>query len=70
MYNQASVQPKITLVIVNKRIIQSFFVKDGQGRLSNPPSGCLIDSQLVESTGSRTNEFDFFLFPVRGTQGC
>ena len=29
MYNQASARPKITLLIVNKRIIQSFFVVDG-----------------------------------------
>ena len=71
MYNQASVRPKITVIIVNKRIIQSFFVVDGQGRLNNPPSGCIIDRDLVESTGGpQAKEFDFFLVPVRGTQGC
>lgn len=71
MYNQASVRPKITVIIVNKRIIQSFFVVDGQGRLNNPPSGCIIDRDLVESTGGpQAKEFDFFLVPVKGTQGC
>ena len=48
MYNQAAEQPKITLVVVNKRIIQSFFVADSNGRLMNPPSGCIIDRDLVE----------------------
>lgn len=71
MYNQASARPKITLLIVNKRIIQSFFVVDGQGRLNNPPSGCIIDRDLVESVGTPSSkEFDFFLVPVKGTQGC
>ena len=70
IYNQASSQPKITLVIVNKRIMQSFFVKGSNGRLENPPSGCLVDRDLVECSGNDRNQFDFFLFPVRGTQGC
>jgi len=70
MYNQAGVKPKITLVIVNKRIIQNFFIMDGNNRLNNPPSGCIIDRDLVESSGSAQKEFDFFLVPVKGTQGC
>ncbi len=70
MYNQAGVKPKITLVIVNKRIIQNFFIMDGNNRLNNPPSGCIIDRDLVESRGANTPEFDFFLVPVKGTQGC
>jgi len=73
MYNSAAAKPKITLVIVNKRIIQSFFVVDGTGRLSNPPSGCIIDCDLVESSCAQSqgsSEFDFFLTPVMGTQGC
>jgi len=36
-------KPDITVVVVNKRISQRFFVKDQQGRLTNPPSGCIID---------------------------
>lgn len=70
MYNQAANKPKITLFVVNKRIIQSFFVRDNQGRLNNPPSGCIIDRDLVESSASTKGEFDFFLVPVKGTQGC
>lgn len=72
MYNAASTRPKITLMIVNKRIIQSFFVVDGNNRLNNPPSGCIIDRDLVESssTAGANREFDFFLVPVKGTQGC
>ena len=72
MYNAASTRPKITLLIVNKRIIQSFFVLDNNNRLNNPPSGCIIDRDLVESSSTQTanSEFDFFLVPVKGTQGC
>ena len=70
MYNQAAKRPAITLFVVNKRIIQNFFVRDGQGRLNNPPSGCIIDRGLVESSASTNGEFDFFLVPVKGTQGC
>ena len=71
-YNQASAKPRINLIIVNKRIIQSFFVLDRNNNLQNPPSGCIIDRDLVESSSvdSANREFDFFLVPVRGTQGC
>ena len=43
VYNKAGMMPKITLVVVNKRITQRFFVKDGRGNLMNPPNGCIID---------------------------
>ena len=43
VYNKAGSMPKITLVVVNKRITQRFFVKDGRGNLQNPPNGCIID---------------------------
>ena len=49
LYNKASEKPEITVVLVNKRISQRFFVTDAQGRLSNPPSGCIIDKGLVEN---------------------
>lgn len=61
------------MVVVNKRITQRFFVKDEQGRLRNPPSGCIIDSGLVENEGGKDNSrgvFDFFLTPANTTQGC
>lgn len=69
MYNQAEKKPKITLIIVNKRIIQNFFIKEGN-RLNNAPSGCIIDTEIVQQSGNTSKEYDFFLFPVRGTQGC
>ena len=43
VYNKASQTPYITVIIVNKRITQRFFVEDGNGKIINPPSGCLID---------------------------
>jgi hypothetical protein len=49
LYNKAAEKPEITVVVVNKRISQRFFVTDSQGRLSNPPSGCIIDKGLVEN---------------------
>jgi len=73
LYNLAKEKPQITVVVVNKRIIQRFFVIDAQGRTSNPPSGCIIDKGLVESAGSESSnnkKFDFFLTPAGTTQGC
>ena len=62
--------PEITVVVVNKRISQRFFVKSESGRLSNPPSGCIIDKGLVESHGEEKKVFDFYLTPASTTQGC
>jgi hypothetical protein len=61
-YNLAAKKPSITVVIVNKRITQRFFVEDESGRLVNPPSGCLIDEQIVENADSNL-EYDFYLVP-------
>lgn len=44
--------PSLTLIVVNKRINQRFFIKDGSGNLMNPPSGCIIDKDLVEKSGN------------------
>ena len=60
--------PFITVVIVNKRISQRFFSEDSSGNLINPPSGCLINSNVVESESNK--EFDFYLIPQNTTQGC
>ena len=49
LYNKAAQKPEISVVVVNKRISQRFFVTDSQGRLQNPPSGCIIDKGLVEN---------------------
>ena len=76
MYPEATenaAAPELTLVVVNKRINQRFFIKDSSGRLSNPPSGCIIDRGLVEHAGSETDTakpFDFFITPASANQGC
>jgi hypothetical protein len=43
--------PKITLIFVNKKISQRFFMENSQGQFVNPPSGSLIDESVVESEG-------------------
>ena len=68
-YNLAKKKPHITVIIVNKRITQRFFLEDGRSGLVNPPSGCLIDTQIVESEDSQS-EYDFYLVPQTTTQGC
>ena len=81
LYPEDATKPEITLVVVNKRINQRFFLKDeATGRLNNPPSGCIIDKGLVEHGGSTSesegNEtegfkpFDFFITPATANQGC
>jgi hypothetical protein len=62
MYNKSAKKPAITLIIVNKRITQRFFVDNGQGSLINPPSGCIVDTKLVENEDS-DKEYDFYLIP-------
>ena len=59
-------------MVVNKRITQRFFVKDQQGRLVNPPNGCIIDKGLVERSGDASDgkAYDFFMTPASANQGC
>jgi len=57
------------VIIVNKRITQRFFIEDQGGRLNNPPSGALIDTNVVENQDSMS-EYDFYLVPQTTTQGC
>ena len=52
IYNKAGPLPKVTLIVVNKRITQRFFIQDNKGVLMNPPSGCIVDRGLVVSSGS------------------
>ena len=66
LYNKAKSVPEMTLVVVNKRITQRFFIKDSNGRLNNPPSGCIIDHTLVEHDDGNKN-FDFFMTPSTTT---
>jgi aubergine-like protein len=71
-YNKAAKKPKMTVIIVNKRITQRFFIEGEDGTLNNPPSGCIIDSKLVESDDAEgtNSEYDFFLIPQFANQGC
>lgn len=64
--NKAAKTPSITVVVVNKRITQRFFLPDSRGNMVNPPSGSLIDSTLVQSEDS-DQEFDFYLVPQTTT---
>ena len=69
-------QPKVTLVIVNKRINQRFFQKSGN-EIRNPPAGTIIDNQMIYSSGTPATDllgkftpYDFFLISQSVTQGC
>ena len=62
--------PEITLIVVNKRINQRFFMEDQSGQLRNPPCGCIIDSKLVMGDEKGNEKFDFYMTPATATQGC
>lgn len=63
--------PKITLVVVNKRINQRFFesFNQNQATVKNPPCGTIVDSNLVCSQEGETI-YDFFMVSQTATQGC
>lgn len=71
LYNKVAEPPTIAVVIVNKRITQRFFIQESNGRLSNPPSGCIVDKSLVEHEGDgkedKNGVFDFYLTPANTT---
>ena len=70
-------KPKITLIVVNKRINQRFFEQNVQNApqnnrstvpVKNPPCGTIVDMNLVcNESGSL---YDFFLISQTATQGC
>ena len=63
IYNKAKQKPKMTIVIVNKRTNQKFFASK-QGQYVNPPSGTLIDDEIVEETKSDESvSYDFYMVP-------
>ena len=64
LFNKATKSPEVTVIVVNKRVSQRFFVQNNKGELSNPPSGCLIDKALVEKHDS-PKQFDFYLTAVQ-----
>lgn len=60
-YNKIN-PPKITLIVVNKRINQRMFCQDPRSKETiNPQPGTIIDSNLVENTDDKC--YDFFLVP-------
>lgn len=65
--------PKITLIIVNKRVRQRFFqqrqTQQGNEFIQNPPQGTYIDAGFVEQSEVKDGKFDFFLVPHSVTQG-
>ena len=67
-YNTAKTKPFITVIIVNKRITQRFFIEEN-GVLKNPPQGSLIDQQVVENQDN-LKDYDLYLVPQNSTQGC
>lgn len=69
IYNKAANPPKITLVIVNKRINQRMFIQNNRRALDNPEPGTILDNGLVENEDGN-KKFDFFLVPQQTTQGC
>ena len=60
-------KPEITVIVVNKRISQRFFLLDARGKVQNVPSGCIIDKDLVEPQAKDSKKFDFFLTPSGAT---
>ncbi len=60
-------RPKITLIIVNKRVRQRFFqqtqASSGQTFIDNPPQGTYVDQGFVEQSEVIDGKFDFFLVP-------
>ena len=68
IYNKLS-PPKITLIVVNKRINQRMFIESRDSRIENPMPGTVLDSGLVENCEGN-NCYDFFLVPQQTTQGC
>lgn len=68
-----SKKPKITLIIVNKRVRQRFFQQtqsnQGQTFIDNPPQGTYVDQGFVEQSEVIDGKFDFFLVPHSVTQG-
>ncbi len=68
LYHGTIKQPKITLIIVNKRVRQRFF-QIQKGRYDNPPQGTYVDQGFVEQSEVINGCFDFFLVPHSVTQG-
>lgn len=56
-------EPKLTLIIVNKRVRQRFFQNSGNAGITNPAQGTYVDTGFVEQSEVIDGKFDFFLVP-------
>jgi aubergine len=56
--------PRIVLVVVNKRINARFYASQG-GKVNNPPLGTIVDRAVTEKVG-----YDFYVMPAKATQGA
>lgn len=59
-----SYRPKITFIVVQKRINTRIFAVAGRDNLENPLPGCVLDHTIT-----RRNMYDFFLVPQSVRQG-
>ena len=58
----------MVLIVVNKRINQRFFSENKNGVAFNPPSGTVIDTNIVANDSD--SKFDFYMIPQYANQGC
>eukprot|EP00095_Tigriopus_kingsejongensis_P009109 maker-scaffold150_size309978-snap-gene-1.13 protein:Tk09109 transcript:maker-scaffold150_size309978-snap-gene-1.13-mRNA-1 annotation:"giwi protein" len=64
VFEQFNFNPKLTFVIVSKRINARFFKPLAQGKATNPPSGTIIDDVVT-----LPERYDFFLISQSVRQG-
>lgn len=55
VYRVAAITPKMTFIIVNKRINTRIFVKNG-ALMGNPVSGTIVDSKLSKTLKDRLSD--------------
>ena len=55
--------PKVTVIVIDKRITQKFFSVDQKKDLQNPPSGTVIDNTIV------SKNYDFYLVAQNVSRG-
>ena len=55
--------PRLTIVVIDKRITQKFFSIEAKNKLQNPPPGTLIDNTIV------SKYYDFYLIAQNVTRG-
>ncbi len=61
--SERPVLPKLTVILIDKRITQKFFSVDGKRQLGNPAPGTLIDNTIV------SKDYDFYLIAQNVTRG-